>query len=46
MRQAWLMVALLWFTAFLNYLDRMILITMRSSIKESIPMTDAQFGRR
>jgi predicted MFS family arabinose efflux permease len=44
MRQAWLMVALLWFTAFLNYLDRMILITMRSSIKESIPMTDAQFG--
>ncbi len=44
MRQAWLMVALLWFVAFLNYLDRMILITMRSSIKEAIPMTDAQFG--
>jgi predicted MFS family arabinose efflux permease len=44
MRRAWLMVGLLWFVAFLNYLDRMILITMRSSIKESIPMTDAQFG--
>jgi predicted MFS family arabinose efflux permease len=44
MRRAWLMVGLLWFVAFLNYLDRMILITMRSSIKEAIPMTDAQFG--
>jgi predicted MFS family arabinose efflux permease len=44
MRQAWLMVGLLWFVAFLNYLDRMILITMRSSIKETIPMNDAQFG--
>ncbi len=44
MRQAWLMVCLLWFAAFLNYLDRMILITMRSSIKEAIPMSDAQFG--
>jgi len=44
MRQAWLMVGLLWFVALLNYLDRMILITMRSSIKESIPMTDAQVG--
>ncbi len=42
--RAWLMVALLWFVACLNYLDRMILITMRSSIKEAIPMTDAQFG--
>ena len=38
------MVALLWFAAGLNYLDRMILITMRTSIKEAIPMTDAQFG--
>jgi predicted MFS family arabinose efflux permease len=44
MRRAWLMVGLLWVVAFLNYLDRMILITMRSSIKASIPMTDAQFG--
>jgi hypothetical protein len=31
-RQAWIMVGLLRFAAFLNYLDRMILITMRSSI--------------
>ena len=38
------MVGLLWFVAGLNYLDRMILITMRSSIKEAIPMSDAQFG--
>jgi predicted MFS family arabinose efflux permease len=44
MRQAWMMVGLLWFAAFLNYLDRMILITMRSSIKAAIPMSDAQFG--
>lgn len=44
MRRAWLMVGLLWVVAFLNYLDRMILITMRSSIKASIEMTDAQFG--
>src|SRR6188768_3527689 len=44
MRRAWLMVGLLWFVALLNYLDRMILITMRTSIKESITMTEAQFG--
>ncbi|MDI1334907.1 MAG: MFS transporter [Lacunisphaera sp.] len=42
--RAWLVVALLWFVACLNYLDRLILITMRASIKESIVMTDAQFG--
>lgn len=42
--RAWLTVALLWVAALLNYLDRIMLITMRSSIKEAIPMTDAQFG--
>jgi len=42
--RAWLTVSLLWFVACLNYLDRMILITMRTSIKEDIAMTDAQFG--
>ncbi|HRE06151.1 MAG TPA: MFS transporter [Opitutaceae bacterium] len=42
--RAWLAVGLLWFVACLNYLDRMILITMRTSIKEAIPMTDAEFG--
>ena len=33
--RAWLMVGLLWFVALLNYLDRLILITMRTSIKAS-----------
>jgi MFS family permease len=44
MTQAWLCVALLWFVALLNYLDRVILTTMRGSLVEAIPMTDAQFG--
>jgi MFS family permease len=43
-RRAWLIVGLLWTVACLNYLDRLILITMRTSIKDAIPMTDAQFG--
>lgn len=42
--RAWLVVGLLWVVGCLNYLDRVMLITMRSSIKEAIPMTDAQFG--
>jgi MFS family permease len=42
--RAWLVVALLWVVGCLNYLDRVMLITMRGSIKEAIPMTDAQFG--
>jgi len=41
---AWTVVALLWFVAALNYLDRMTINTMRGSIVTSIPMTDAQFG--
>lgn len=44
MAQAWLCVALLWFVACLNYLDRVMLTTMRTSLTEAIPMTDAQFG--
>ena len=43
-RRAWLIVGLLWLVACLNYLDRLILITMRTSIKAEIQMTDAQFG--
>jgi predicted MFS family arabinose efflux permease len=43
-KRAWLMVGLLWFVALLNYLDRLILITMRTSIKASITMTEAEFG--
>jgi MFS family permease len=42
--KAWLVVGLLWFVAMLNYLDRMMITTMRDPIKESIAMTDAQFG--
>ncbi|MEO5802674.1 MAG: MFS transporter [Verrucomicrobiota bacterium] len=42
--KAWLCVALLWFVAFLNYLDRIMLTTMRSSVVEAIPMNDKQFG--
>jgi MFS family permease len=41
---AWLVVALLWTVGCLNYLDRVMLTTMRGSVKEAIPMTDAQFG--
>lgn len=40
----WLVVVLLWFVACLNYLDRILVTTMRGSLKEAIPMTEAQFG--
>lgn len=42
--RAWLVVGLLWFVALLNYLDRLMITTMRDPIKASITMTDAQFG--
>lgn len=42
--RAWLVVALLWLVGCLNYLDRVMITTMRSSLKEAIPMTEAQFG--
>lgn len=42
--RAWLIVALLWFVGCFNYLDRVIITTMRGSLVEAIPMTDAQFG--
>ena len=42
--RAWLIVALLWCVGFLNYLDRVMITTMRQSIMDAIPMTDAQFG--
>ena len=44
MPRAWLIVAMLWVVALLNYLDRIMITTMRSSLTEAIPMTDAQFG--
>lgn len=43
-RRAWLTVGLLWLVGFLNYLDRVMITTMRGSLVEAIPMTDAQFG--
>lgn len=42
--RAWLIVGLLCVVACLNYLDRVILTTMRESVVSAIPMTDAQFG--
>ena len=41
---AWLVVGLLWVVACLNYLDRLMLTSMRESLKADIMMTDAQFG--
>jgi MFS transporter, Spinster family, sphingosine-1-phosphate transporter len=42
--QAWAIVAMLWLVAMLNYLDRMMIVTMREPIVAEIGMTDAQFG--
>lgn len=42
--RAWVVVALLFVVGLLNYLDRIMITTMRTSITEAIPMTDAQFG--
>lgn len=42
--KAWLIVGLLCVVGGLNYLDRVMITTMRDSILESVPMSDAQFG--
>jgi MFS family permease len=42
--KAWLVVGLLCVVGCLNYLDRVMITTMRDSIVQSVPMTDAQFG--
>ncbi len=42
--RAWLIVGLLTVVACLNYLDRVMLTTMRESVTASIPMSDKQFG--
>ncbi|GAB3907921.1 MFS transporter [Larkinella knui] len=42
--RAWLVVALLCVVGGLNYLDRVMITTMRGSIVEAIPMSDTQFG--
>lgn len=42
--RAWLVVAMLWLVALLNYLDRLMITTMRDSLVASIPMDDKQYG--
>lgn len=41
---AWLIVGMLWIVAALNYLDRIMVTTMRDSLTATIPMTDSEFG--
>lgn len=41
---AWLVVGLLCVVGLLNYLDRVMITTMRGSITETMHITDAQFG--
>ncbi|MEO6875830.1 MAG: MFS transporter [Opitutaceae bacterium] len=43
-RYGWLVVALLWVVAMLNYLDRLIIPSVRGWIVADIPMSDARFG--
>ena len=43
-KRAWLVIALLFFIAALNFLDRTTIATMRSSIINAMPMREAQFG--
>jgi MFS transporter, Spinster family, sphingosine-1-phosphate transporter len=40
----WLIVALLWVVAFLNYFDRLLITSMRDAIVSAFTLTDAQFG--
>lgn len=42
--KAWMVVGLLCIVGCLNYLDRIMITTMRESIIGAIPMTDAKFG--
>lgn len=42
--QAWMTVGLLFVVGCLNYLDRIMITTMRESIVHAMPMTEAQFG--
>ncbi len=44
MTRAWLTVAMLFVVGVLNNLDRIMLTTMRLSIKDSIPMSEGEFG--
>lgn len=40
----WIVVALLWFVALLNYFDRLMIASMREPIRADVPMSDAHFG--
>lgn len=40
----WIIVAVLWVVAFLNYLDRILITSMRDPIVNEFSLTDAQFG--
>ncbi|MGV3508612.1 MAG: MFS transporter [Sphingobacteriaceae bacterium] len=40
----WIIVGLLWVVAFLNYLDRILITSMRDPIVAEFTLTDAQFG--
>jgi len=44
MPRAWLIVGVLWVVAALNYLDRIMITTMRDSLTQAVPMTDAQIN--
>ncbi len=41
---AWIVVGLLWLVALLNYLDRLMITTMRDAVMADIAMSDARFG--
>ena len=41
---AWIVVAVLWVAAFLNYFDRLLITSMRETLVTDVPMTNAQFG--
>src|SRR3989337_2331939 len=44
MSYSWALVAMLWVVAFLNYLDRILITSMRDPIVADFALTDAQFG--
>jgi MFS family permease len=43
-RAAWIVVGLLWVVAVLNYLDRLLVVTMSGPIKSELSIDDGQFG--
>lgn len=43
-KYSWIVVAMLWIVAFLNYLDRILITSMRDPIVAEFGLSDAQFG--